>query len=199
MLAIREDSKSSQLVLIPTGAGDTRVLTHDAINHRAGAWFPDGKHVLFLGYEPGRGDRLYVQDLDGTMPRAISPEAKGRIELDSAWHPMSPDGRRIVWFDGEGYVVQQVDGGPPRPVAGLTGNLGPIGWSSDGLTLFAQSVDGRGAKVFRLDPATGEKHLWKELAGLRMVQTFLITPDGETYAYGYSSSTQDLYLAQGLR
>jgi Tol biopolymer transport system component len=43
----------SQLVLLPTGTGDARQVTHDAIHHQGAAWTPDGKRVVFVGNEPG--------------------------------------------------------------------------------------------------------------------------------------------------
>jgi Tol biopolymer transport system component len=42
----------SQLFLIPLGAGQTRQITADSIDHRNGVWLPDGKRVAFWGTEP---------------------------------------------------------------------------------------------------------------------------------------------------
>jgi serine/threonine protein kinase len=64
----------SQLVLLPTGTGEARQVTHDAIHHQGAAWTPDGKRIVFVGNEPGHGIRYYVQGLDGGAPQAITPE-----------------------------------------------------------------------------------------------------------------------------
>jgi WD40-like Beta Propeller Repeat len=42
----------SQLVLLPTGTGEQRPLTHDSIHHQGAAWTPDGKRIVFVGNEP---------------------------------------------------------------------------------------------------------------------------------------------------
>ena len=62
------------LLLVPTGAGENRQLTGDAINHLDARFFPDGKRILFLGSEPGHGARLFVQDLGGGAARPVTPE-----------------------------------------------------------------------------------------------------------------------------
>jgi len=67
-------SPPPQLVLLPAKAGEPKPLTHDAINHFYARWFSDGKRIVFSGDEPGHGVRLYVQDLAGGKPQAITPE-----------------------------------------------------------------------------------------------------------------------------
>src|ERR1700722_18943371 len=64
----------SQLVLLPTGTGEARALTHDGIHHQGAAWTPDGKRIVFVGNEPGHRIRYYLQSGEGGPPRAITPE-----------------------------------------------------------------------------------------------------------------------------
>src|SRR5262249_26009163 len=47
----------SQLILLPTGTGEARQITHDAIHHKGAAWTPDGKRIVFVGNEPSHGIR----------------------------------------------------------------------------------------------------------------------------------------------
>jgi Tol biopolymer transport system component len=51
-------------------------------------WFPDGKRLLFSGDEPGKGVRLYVQDIDGSPPQAITGEG-----VNASLFAISPDGK----------------------------------------------------------------------------------------------------------
>jgi hypothetical protein len=58
-------------------------------------------------------------------------------------------------------------------------------------------------RVFRIDLATGERTLWKELmprdaAGISAVDP-VISRDGRAYAYSYLRRLEDLYLATGVR
>jgi hypothetical protein len=57
--------------------------------------------------------------------------------------------------------------------------------------------------VFRLDPSTGNRQVWKTLtppdpAGVMSVQALRLTPDGKSYAYSFWSIYSDLYLVDGL-
>src|SRR5436190_1707897 len=54
---IAEDIKTRQFVLYPTGAGEQKQLTHDNIVHDSGRWTPDGKWIVFSGFEPGKKAR----------------------------------------------------------------------------------------------------------------------------------------------
>ena len=60
------------------------------------------------------------------------------------------------------------------------------------------------AQVYRLDIATGARHLWKTLvppdaAGLYSVDEFRVTPSGHAYFYSYRRTLSELYEARGLR
>jgi serine/threonine protein kinase/Tol biopolymer transport system component len=190
----------SQLSLLPTGAGEARPLTHDAINHVRAHWFPDGKRFAFLGSEPGHGVRLYVQDLDGGAPRAITPEGVSATQWE-----ISPDGKLIaaVGPDQNGYLYP-VDGGDPRPIRGFPqGNI-PVSWSADGRSLFTYRAGDLPAKISRLDLATGEKQPWREImpsdsAGITDIGPILITPDSKSYVYEYGRTLSDLYLVEGFK
>jgi hypothetical protein len=79
-LVLASSLAPAQLVLLPTGTGEARPLTHDAIHHQGAAWAPDGKRIVFVGNEPSHRIRYFVQDLDGGRPRAITPENVGNYD-----------------------------------------------------------------------------------------------------------------------
>ena len=196
-LAVRPDPRPAQLVLIPTGAGEPRKLTNDAIDHRTAAWFPDGKRVLFVGSEAGKGPRLYVQDVDGGSPRAISAACEKGTQW-MTWRPISPDGAKVVWFCG-GFSLYPIEGGEPRPIPGLARGEMPIGWTADGHALYVRAMDRTPIQVYRLDVATGERQPWKEVPSPKAYCQLVMTPDGKFYAYSYGVNTMVLYLVDGLR
>jgi hypothetical protein len=84
----------SQLVLLPTGAGDARQVTRDAIHHQSAAWTPDGKRVVFVGNEPGQSTATTSKPWDGGAPCAITPE---NVSFDFN-NPVviSPDGESVA-------------------------------------------------------------------------------------------------------
>ena len=200
-LAINARSTPAQLVLLPTGAGGPRTITHDEINHQRAVFFPDGKRILFAGNEQGRGTRLYVQDLAGGKPQAITPEG---IRLFRS-KPISPDGRSVIARGPDGKVyLYPVSAGEPRPVLGIEPGDLPIQWSADGRYFYVYRRGDVPAQVTRVEMATGKRELWKTLVpgdttGLEEVANIWLTPDGRSYVYNHIRTLCDLYLAEGFK
>jgi len=189
-----------QFSLLPTGAGEARALTHDAINHSRARWFPDGKRFLFIGNEPGHGVRLYVQDVVNGKPRAISPEG-----VVSTQFVLSADGKRVaaVGADQKGYFYP-TDGGEPSAIPGFPPGDVPVAWSGDGRSLLIYSPGELPARVERLDITIGQKQLWRQLmpadgAGVTDIGPILVSADAKSYVYEYGRTLSDLYLVEGLK
>ena len=190
----------AQLILLPTRAGDSKHLTHDAINHAWARWFPDGKRVLFSGNEPDHGVRLYVQEIDGGTPKAISPEG-----VHATAFLVSPDGQSVAAIgpDQLGYFYP-VAGGEARPIRGLEAGEQPVAWSADGKSLYLYRPGELPAKISRLDLVSGQKTFVRQLmpgdpAGVETIGPILLTPDAKTCVYGYHRTLSDLYLVDGLK
>jgi dipeptidyl aminopeptidase/acylaminoacyl peptidase len=197
---VQTPSSPEQLRLLPTGAGETQSLTNDSINHQWARWFPDGKRFVFSGNEPGKGVRLYTQEISGGKPKAISPEG-----VDAVAFAISPDGQLVVGIgpDQKGYLFSSA-GGEPRIVAGMQPGDIPINWSEDAHSIFLYRTGEVPAKVYRLELAAGKKTVWKEIApldptGVSTIGPILMTPDGKTYVYGFHRTLGDLYLVEGLK
>jgi len=202
-LALSPDGKWSlslavspeRLLLHPTGAGETRELLHEGLTyHGVAAWFPCGKRILFAATQEGQHRRSYIQDLDGSGARPVTPE--GTIA-----YAISPDGRHLVAGDPLPKLYP-VDGGDPIPIPGaLSGDI-PIRWHQDGRSLYVRSGF-LPARVFRIDTATGLREPFLELmpsdsAGVIYLDRITLTPDARSYAYSYTWWRSDLYLVEGL-
>ncbi len=191
----------TQIVLLPTGAGEPRPFPKDEIEHGSGpfgTFHPDGKRIVFVGHEPGRPSRTFVQDLAGGAAKPVTPEGVvARL--------LSPDGKSLVTQTPEGLALAPLEGGPSRAIPGVSPGDRPLRWTADGRSLFLRS-DAREfpARVFRLDVATGRKEVWKELmpgdpAGITVLVPTAISEDGKTVLFTYARSLSDLYLAEGLK
>jgi eukaryotic-like serine/threonine-protein kinase len=189
-----------QFGLAPTGAGEARQITHDEINRLWARWFPDGKRILFSADEPGKGVRLYIQDVNGDPPKAISAEG-----VNGSMIAISPDGKQIALVGADQKpALLTVESGEIHPIAGLDAGEAPIAWSSDGRSLFVYKLGEVPSTVNRLDFATGRKQLWKKLvppdvSGVTDISSILITPDGNNYVYEYGRTLSDLYLVNDLK
>src|SRR5262249_60863754 len=85
-------------------------------------WLPDGKTILFAASAPGVKSRLYVQNISGGSPAAISPEGYG-VEPSASF--VSPDGRQVFARNEQGRAVLfPTEGGPSAAPPELLG-LGP--------------------------------------------------------------------------
>jgi Tol biopolymer transport system component len=193
----------TQITLLPTKAGVAKKLNDFGISYIRACWLPDGKGFVFEGNESGQGAKLYVQDIAGGKPQAISSEV---IKMPSVLgYPVSPDGESVAAIGGDdkGYIYP-VRGGARRPIAGFSDGDQPVSWSSDSRSLLVYHFGDLPAKIYRLDVNTGQKTLWKQLApsddtGVVLVGPVLITPDAKSYVYGYVRIISDLYLVQGLK
>jgi eukaryotic-like serine/threonine-protein kinase len=190
----------AQFRLLPTKAGEAQPLTNDSINHNSARWLPDGKKFVFSGNEPGRGGRLYVQEVTGGQPLPIAPEG-----VNGTAFAASPDGQMVAAIgpDLKGYLYPTSGQGEPRPIAGLEPGDLPTSWSQDARGLFVYQTGEVPAKVYRVDLTAGKRVLWKQLvpgdpAGVATIGPILVTPDGKSFVYGFHRTLADLYLVEGL-
>jgi len=191
VLTMRFNPAPAQFVLLPTGAGESKVLTSDALAHEIGRFTSDGKQIVFQGFEPGRQPRLYLQDLGGGGPKPITPEGV------TGW--LSPDGT-LVAFDGKLYPTRD---GSPRPIPGIEPDDLLAGWGSDSRTLFLlRRLPTGEAEVFRLDVTTGRRtveHQIVRVPGATAGVWFAITPDGSAWVTTYFLAQAELYRVTGLK
>ena len=200
----------STLVLLPTGPGEPKTFPKDAIDRSASvsfaSFFPDGKRIVFNGNEAGKPIRVFVQSLDGSAARAVTPEGvAGRL--------LSPDGKFLLTrTPGQDFALTPLDNGggggagaSTLPVRGLESTDQPLRFAADGHSLFLSSAnDTFPARVYRLDLTTGKREVWKEFmpgdpTGITSIAPNAISADGKTIFFGYSHTLSDLYLAEGLK
>jgi serine/threonine protein kinase/Tol biopolymer transport system component len=197
-----------QLFLVPVGAGETRTLTNDSLNHTAAAWFPDGKRILFEGNEPGRPLRLYVQNIDGGPPISPTPERTSFVGHQQGQHMISSDGNFIFAQAPDGSpTIYELDGSAPHIPKGFGSDERLIRWASDNNVIYVRKrMDFGGefpSKIYRLNVRTGNRVLWKELptpdlAGFDFY-SLLLTPDGKSYFYTYDRELSTLFLVDGMK
>jgi hypothetical protein len=201
VIAQKLDPSPTQLILLPTGAGDVRTLTNDALTHDAARFLPDGKRFIFMGSEPGKAPRLWVQNLDGGTPRPLTPEGiSGMLP--------TPDGTRaMARFKGI-RMLYSIDGNaPPDPVKFVdNATEAVLAFASDTAVLIRSVLPrpGGAVDVVRLDLSTGARTPVRTIqpvpeADSHQIGQLLITADGAAYVQGYGVSQSDLYLVRGLK
>ena len=202
---VKTRSPHSQLILLPTGKGEPLPLQHGGLNHQPWAsWFPCGKRFIFVGNEPGRGSRLYVQGIINDPPRALESAPEGTQIFST--HSISPDGEWVAAINpDEKILLYPVSAqGTPRAVPNVLAMEVPVRWSSDGHFLYVFERGKVPASIYRVNLKTGERALWKKLmpadaVGVSEILRILLTPDLRGYTYTYTRDLSELYLVEGLR
>jgi Tol biopolymer transport system component len=192
--------KNGVITLVPTGAGESRQLTHDNITYVGELYMPDGKHLLAMGIEQGHGARDYIIDLDSGNSAALTPEGVVGLVL-------SPDGRSIAVDSADGKIgIWMIGGNAVRPIPDLASPQQPIAWTPDGQSLyvFSRAIARTQAEVDRVDIATGKKEFWKIFgtqlqAGVESVGPPRFSSDMSAYAYIYSTTLSEAYVVKGFR
>jgi hypothetical protein len=197
--ALAIDLTQNRLVILPTGPGESRTVAPNGIKaYSFAAWFPDGKRLIFSGFEEGKASRLYIQDADGGTPRALTPEG---VVVRS--NTLSPDGQSVVAPVRNVLTAFPTGAGDPQPVKGAEADDIPIRWRGDGRVLFVRQ--GRlPARIFALDVSTGHRTLVhqispRDVVGVNSIGDIRLTADGNSYAYVYIQNLYSLYQVTGLK
>jgi serine/threonine protein kinase/WD40 repeat protein len=197
-LATRQSARD--LALLPTGPGEPRPLPATSVACQWASFFPDGRRILIFGSEPGRGPRLFVQDLPDGKPRAITPEG-----VSFLFHTISPDGKSVAAKGPDGRLaIYPTESGEPRRVAGLDPEDIPIRWTPDARSLYVWRPSEPPGRIDLVELETGKRAPWKAFrppdpAGVLQVGPVVITPDGRSYVYSYRRVLDELYLGTGIR
>jgi Tol biopolymer transport system component len=195
---VRKNRESSQIVLLPTGAGEETILHTGRIQPETAEWFSDGKHVLFTGNEAGQPPRSYNYDLANGQIKPVTP-ASVRASA------VSPDDQTaIVIRDGQASLLSLADGHET-----LLGAVGPdtsvIRWSGDGAHIFLQRTDAshRSASILRMDARSGHIETWRDLKLPDRAAFYYgsarLSSDGKSYAFTFQRDLSTLYLVNGIR
>jgi len=99
--------------------------------------------------------------------------------------------------------VYSVDDGKDRVLPGVAEPGKVAAWSSDGKSLLTIEQVADLARVFRRDIVSGARALVREIrvheiAGVTLLD-FLVTRDGQAYAYTKSIRLANLFVVDGLR
>jgi serine/threonine protein kinase/Tol biopolymer transport system component len=196
-----------QLFLLPTGAGEPRVLPRGSIaNYGWGAdWFADSRRFVFAALEQGKEPQLYIQDIQGGEPRAIS--GGEHLDFMRGARRLSPDQKYVAAIDTNDRKTRivPVEGGSSRPAPGTEPDELPAGWAADGRSLYVYRPDSVApTKVYLVDVASGQRKLWKEItpadpAGTYGIAGLAVNPDGKSYVFNLKRILSDLYLVEGLK
>ena len=199
------DFPGSELVVLATGAGEPRTLPKGSLKVIGLAnWLPDGRRIVFAARAAGEDSRLYVQDVEGGLPRPITPQGVSFSSRGGTF--VSPDGSFVVGKESrplaptnqKGFVLYPLDGGKPRPVLGIVPPEAPVQWSADG-RLYIDDMKGT---VSLLDPFSGKREAWMKVTPPEpgfFYTGILLSRAGTSYVRSTVRFSSNLFVLDGVR
>ncbi len=187
-----------RLILYPTGAGDSTSFPRGPVEAYFDAgWLPDGSGIVLVASERGQAQRTYVQDLQGGLPQAVSPEGIGGFRV-------SPDGKFIAGESRDGRLhLVPLNGDSTRFIAQLERRERVLEWTKDGRSVFVGVPGPNKMIVSTIDVMSGRRSYWRSFGppDSTDVQAAIVrlAPGGQSYAYTYWKGSGALYLVEGLK
>jgi dipeptidyl aminopeptidase/acylaminoacyl peptidase len=212
--------ETPQVMALAAAGGEAFPITSVEAGVRSYEWSPDGKRIAFLAPDPvpaeeverkkdksyyiqvdhdQRPPRLWVQDVPGGTPRAIS--AAGQVILDCSW---APDGNSVIYSASKepGFPAQYktsiytvpAGGGEPHAILQRPGMNRAPRYSPDGALIAFISAGGQegmiGAKDLYVMAADGRPDSIRKLTSQAWMSHFVWAPDSRTILYITAEQTQ---------
>jgi Tol biopolymer transport system component len=174
------------------------------------AWSPNGEWLAYFHSDPVRGSQLRVMRADGSEDQPIVLNEPGfAFFRPHFWSPIpswSPDGKQLVYADinlDDRYYLRSdlysydLETGKRQRLTEGERAYRPV-FTPDGKNIIYGRYEwgGRSPDLYEYDIASGKKRLLKRLPENSLLDSFSLSPDGETLALslwmwgGY----QDIYL-----
>ncbi len=189
---------TTELTLLPVGAGSPRAIPLPGLAVHLAGWFPDGRHAWLSANLPDEAARIFRVALDGSAIEPVTPPGwSGFGTL------VSPDGGRLVAQGPDGaWAIFELATGRSTPVPGLVGGERPTHWFADGSSIAVYSRGAPPVAVTRVDLAAGARELWRHITpgdptGLFSIAPIRVAPQVGAYAYSYGRHLNDLFVVEG--
>ena len=130
-------------------------------------WSPDGRHIAFMGQNPGKPWQLYMISADGGSPERLLPSAgdQGDPTWSADGDSLAFGGQAVLEKDAARVNAIRILNLKTRTLTALKGSEGLWSprWSPTGKQIAAMSNDGDNLYVYDFDAGT-----WSELAHLSL-------------------------------
>jgi hypothetical protein len=191
------------LRIVPTGAGQSKVLDLGGLKVLAGRWMPDGKTILLAAHRSSESvSRLHMVGLDGKISGPIgTAEFGGRRVLH-----VSPDGRYVA---GSTYdyrlVLASLPNGASVQIPSELAKTLPRGWSSEGQLWVSSGGDRPPARMQLQRVVLPDGRILEqrtvsppEPGGAQDMIHLVISPDGRHVVFQFERFVGSLSVARGL-
>ena len=187
----------AQLLLLPTGAGETRKLPNSSVIPIVARWLTNDT-IVMIGNEPGHRGRTYLLELNGTQ-KPVTPEGVNALVA-------TPDGKYLLGRAGDSpYQLFPIDGSTPQPVTQLQKDDRALAFNLDGSAIFVSRDGPQGAnEVWQVNRGDGKRTRLRIAPipdGPSVITGVSVTVsrDGKNFAYEHGRTLSTEYVVEGLR
>jgi len=194
-------SDPTKVLLLPTGVGESKTVTAPNFVYSRATWTSDGHGLVVRASQFGQPLRFWVQDVDGSPPRPVTPEGIDRGRFLTVHHVDYVGGP-----DTTGTIrLYPVDGSTPKAIVGITQTDTLIGGSPDSDDVYV-SPDRKAIplQIQKMNILTGTRQplasiLPTDPAGILSLGLGAITADQKRYVGTQVRAVSVLYIATGLK
>ena len=193
-------SDTTKVMLLPTGVGETKTVTAANFHYRGAVWASDGRSLIVLASQGDRPLRYWVQNIDGSAPRPVTPEGVAGlfITLNHSDFVFARDTTNTP-------QLYPIDGSNPKHVLGLSEADEVIGGSPESDVVYVSS--GGSAihhQITKVNIASGERKPFVNVSptdsvGISSLGHPIFSADGKRFVYSQVRNLSVLYIATGLR
>jgi tRNA A-37 threonylcarbamoyl transferase component Bud32/WD40 repeat protein len=193
---VRHEPGRSNVMLLPTGPGESKTIGAPGMRYQSVEWFPDSRRILVTGAAAGRPVRSWTASLDGEPLRPLTPEGVRATRV-------APDCRHYLAAAAGTLSIADLGGGPSRRIGELAPGESVLRWTSDSRSLFVRKTERCVIRISRLDLSTGKRQPWRELRvpdpGASFFGGVAISQDGKAVACSFQHDIANLYLVRGVK
>ncbi len=194
-------SDTTKVLLLPTGIGETKTVAAPNFRYRSADWASDGHTLVMRASESGKPLRFWAQNIDGSAPRAVTPEGTDDGLFLTIRHT-----DYVCARDPAGIVrLYPIDGREPKAVAGVNKAEQVVGASPDSDIIYVSTDSSAVArKIVKVNVTTGRRQPFVTIspndpAGVLGLFQPIFTPDEKQYVETQVREFSVLFVATGLK
>ena len=195
VVCIFRQNTSSLLKILPTGAGEDKLLPTDGMKYEYAEWFPGQQRLLVTGSAAGKPLRTYWRSINDRQLHPVTPDGVRGLKV-------SPDGRWTVAVVEGRLRLFPIDGGEPQDLAPAQPGDRILRWNASGSGLYVAHPQAAGVAVDQIDLPGGRRQTVRDIrfpeAGAEYY-SLAVSPDAKWYALSYQKDLAELYIARGIR
>ncbi len=191
---------TTKVLLLPTGVGETRTISAQGFHYRSARWTNDGQSLVVRANQSSRAIRVWVQDVAGGVPRAITPEAVDGLPVNVNHSDY------VSTHDQNGTIrLYSVQGGEQKTVSGIHETDQVIGGARESDFLYVTpDFSAIPLEVLKVNIRTGARQPFisispKDPSGIVFLETPIFASDEKQLLWGQLRASSILYIADGLK